>query len=149
MNIPLLWHLGRLVSWPHWAAHAGRTMLTSVGVALGVATVVGIADISRSVLAAFQGMVDAVAGEADLEVASPVGDVDEVVAERLVSVGGIEAVAGIVEQFVSLEGAPDTSLYVLGIDFLGSNLWRQQFPRNAIQIPDELLFLARTDSVVV
>lgn len=149
MNLPLLWHLGRLLSWPHWAAHAGRTVLTSIGVALGVATVVGIADVSRSVLTAFQGMVDAVAGEADLEVASPVGDLEETIVEPIRAVNGVKAATGIVEQFVSLSDTPESSLYVLGIDFLGSNLWRRQFPRDAIDIEDDLAFLARTDSVVV
>ena len=49
----LLAHLLRVVSLPHWRSHRVRSALTVVGVALGVATVVGVADVSRSVLASF------------------------------------------------------------------------------------------------
>jgi hypothetical protein len=44
---------------------------------------------------------------------------------------------------------PGESLYLLGIDSLGSPVWRAQFPRQAIDIPDELAFLAQPDSIVV
>ena len=43
----LLAHLLRVVSLPHWRSHRVRSALTVVGVALGVATVVGVADVSR------------------------------------------------------------------------------------------------------
>ena len=149
MRPSLLWHLGRLVSWPHWRSHALRTILTSLGVALGVATVVGIADVSRSVLGAFRSMVEAVAGEAELEISSPIGNVDQAVAESIATVPGVEATSGIIEQFLSIEGAEDQSVYLLGIDFLGSSLWRKQFPREAIEIDAELAFLNQLDSVAV
>lgn len=145
----LFWHLGRLFSWPHWVTHALRTVLTSIGVALGVATVVGIADVSRSVLAAFQSMVDAVAGEAELEVSNPAGDVDEAVVDALANVDGVSTAVGVIEQFVPLRWGTEASIYLLGLDFLGSNLWREQFPRKAVEIDDELEFLARSDSVAV
>jgi putative ABC transport system permease protein len=126
-----------------------RTVLTSVGVALGVTTVVGIADVSRSVLAAFQSMVDAVAGEAELEVSSPVGDLPEALVERLAGVAGVAAAAGVIEQFLPLESDEEANVYLIGVDFLGSHLWANQFPRGELVIDDELAFLAQVDSVVV
>jgi len=41
-------HLLRRVTWPNWASHRVRNALTVLGVALGVATVAGIADTSKS-----------------------------------------------------------------------------------------------------
>jgi len=149
MHPRLLWCLGRQFSWPHWAAHLTRTILTSVGVALGVATVVGIADVSRSVLAAFEDMVNTVAGEAELEVASPIGDVSESLVGELEILPDVEAAAGVIEQFLPLTDHPEESLYLLGVDFLDSPLWRLQLPRDQIEIADELAFVAQPDSVVL
>src|SRR5436853_407050 len=42
-----------------------------------------------------------------------------------------------------------TTLSVIGIAFLGSPVWQTQFPRNVIDIADELEFLSRPDSVLV
>jgi putative ABC transport system permease protein len=92
-------------------------------------------------------MVEAVAGEAELEVSSPVGDVSEGLVEECAKVDGVSAAAGVIEQFLPLGGGSEASVYVLGIDFLGSNLWRDQFPRETIEIDDELAFLAQADSV--
>jgi hypothetical protein len=50
----LIAHLLRRVTWPNWTGHRVRNALTVVGVALGVATVVGIADASKSVLLSFR-----------------------------------------------------------------------------------------------
>src|SRR5207249_2569918 len=36
-----------------------------------------------------------------------------------------------------------------GVDVLGSSIWRQQFPREAIDVPDKLEFLSRADSVIL
>src|SRR5436309_2295249 len=76
MERPLVVHLLRVVSLPHWAEHRVRTTLTAVGVALGVAAVIAMADVSASVLASFRHTVDTVAGDAQLEVTAPIGSFD-------------------------------------------------------------------------
>ena len=53
------------------------------------------------------------------------------------------------ETFVGLPGQPAETLYLLGMDFLGSPVWEAQLPRDAIDIPDELLFLSQRDSVML
>jgi putative ABC transport system permease protein len=120
-----------------------------MGVALGVATVIGMADVSATVLASFRQMVATIAGESELEVTSPLGRVDEALVARVSEVAGVRAAAGMVEAFLPLADRPAESLYLLGVDFLGSSVWETQFPRDAIGIDDELAFLARPDSVVL
>ncbi len=145
----LLLHLLRVVSLPHWKEHWVRTVLTVVGVALGVATIVAVADINRSVSAAFERMVATIAGSSALEVSGDGGDVDETLVATVASTPGVKAAAGMVEAFVGLPDRPDESLYLLGMDVLGSPVWEAQLPREAIDIPDELLFLSQPDSMLL
>jgi putative ABC transport system permease protein len=147
MTIMEIARLARIVSLPHWHAHRGRTVLTLIGVALGVATVIGISDVSKSVLVSFGDMVDTVAGDADLEVSAKVGLVPEDRIALVQSVPGVDQSAGVVERFLPLAGAGSESIYVLGVDFLGTSLWQRQFPRDEIEIEDEVLFLSNVDSV--
>src|SRR5262249_24974174 len=146
---PFLLHLLRKVTVPHWRDHWVRTLLTVIGVALGVATIVAVADISSSVMASFRNMVDAVAGASALEVSSPGGPIDEKLVAVAAGVPGVREAAGLVEAFVGLTDRPKETLYVLGMDFLQSSIWRDQLPRKQIDIPDELVFLAQPDSVVL
>jgi putative ABC transport system permease protein len=137
------------VTWPHWTTHPVRTALTALGVALGVATVTAVADLNASILASFRRAMDTVAGAGEIEVTSPAGHVDEALLETVTATEGVAAAAGMVETFLPLAGVPEESLYLLGLDFLGSPLWTAQFPRELIDVPDELEFLARLDSVAV
>src|SRR5512143_2814789 len=92
--VPLLL---RQVGWPHLDRHRVRSALGVVGVALGVAGVVAIADASRSVLAAFHATVRTVAGDATLEVDGGAAGIDDAVAPRLAALAGVAAAAGMVE----------------------------------------------------
>ena len=58
----------RLVSVRHLFGHPLRSALTLFGVAIGVATLVGIAAINRTVMDAFRSTIDTIAGKADLTV---------------------------------------------------------------------------------
>lgn len=145
----LLAFLLRTITVPHWFEHRLRSTLTAIGVALGVATVVSVADVSKSVLASFQQMVQTVAGASELEVTAPAGDLDERLVQTVAATPGVAAAAGIVESFIPLVEMPDQTLYLLGVDFLGSRVWETQFPRSAIDIPDELGFIAQLDSLLI
>lgn len=142
-------HLLRVVSLPHWLEHWSRSVLTVLGVSLGVATIIAVGDVSESVLASFHQMVRTVSGASELEIRSATGSVDEDLIRRAASVEGVHTAAGLVESFVTLAEQPDESLYVLGVDFLGSPIWEGQLPRSAIEIPDEILFLNHADSVAL
>lgn len=145
----LLARLLVVVTWPHWSDHWLRTALTALGVSLGVATVTAVTDINASILASFRHMVEAVAGASELEVTSPTGDVDEALVASVAVVPGVAAAAGIVETFLPLATAPEESVYLLGLDFLGSPVWEPQLPRETIEIADEIEFVTHLDSVIV
>jgi len=149
---PSVWvsvRLARFLSLPHLRRNRLRAALTILGVAAGVAAVVGMADVGTSVLDSFTHALRTVAGDTELEVSSPAGVVDETLVQRVTAVPGVEAAAGIIETFVPLADDPATRLYLLGVDFLGSPVWQTQFPRESIEIEDEIVFVARPDSVIV
>ncbi len=139
----------RTLTFPHWDRHRLRTVLTVGGVALGVATVVILIDVGNSVLASFEHMLGTMAGTMELEVTSPSGTVDERLLDVVASVPGVREAAGLVEGFVPMADDPEESLYLVGIDFLGSRAWEQQFPRKRIAIDDELLFISDPTSVAL
>lgn len=145
----LITHLFRTVTWPHWTEHRLRTALTVVGISLGVATVIGMANVSRSVLASFQHMVRTVAGASDLEITNVTGRVDETLVDRVLDLPGVHLAAGLNESAVSLPDFPGESLHLFGLDFLGSPIWRGQIPPHAVNIPDETGFVAAPDSIVL
>jgi len=75
----------------------GRTALTVAGVALGVAVFVAIRLASHSALASFRDSVDAVAGRANLQVASRTDGFDERLLARIRRTPGVTAAAPIVQ----------------------------------------------------
>src|SRR3989442_3730728 len=124
----LIAHLVRVVTLPHWSEHRLRSTLTVIGVALGVATVIGIADVSESVLASFRHMVESIAGDSELEITSAAGGVDEGLVARVAETPGVRAAGGLIATFLPLAGRPDETLYLLGADFLGSPVWGKPRP---------------------
>jgi len=122
----------RALSLPNLRAHRTRTLVTIVGVALGVAAFVGIADVNRSVIASFEESLRTIAGEAEIEIDPLGGSLPEDDVARAADVPDVAAAAGMLETFLPLADDPTESVYVLGIDFLGSPVWSAQFPREAI-----------------
>src|SRR5262249_56885711 len=58
----------RLVSWRHVERHRLRTLLTFLGIVLGVAVIVAIALVNRTLSGSFQRTIDLIAGKAVLQV---------------------------------------------------------------------------------
>src|SRR5687768_16968870 len=108
----------RLISLRHFARAPLRTGLTVLGVAVGVATLVGIAAINRSVLDAFRSTVDTLAGRADLTVSAGATGFDEALVEAVRAAPGVLHASGGLTAVAPLAGRPGESLYVLGVDLL-------------------------------
>src|SRR4051812_35822307 len=89
----------RFVSLRHIVSSPVRSLLTLLGVALGVAMLVGMTASNTAVLAAFNEMVDRASGKADLEVTGDEAGVDQALVDEL---GGhtdlVSHVAGRIEQ---------------------------------------------------
>jgi putative ABC transport system permease protein len=108
----------------HFRAGKSLYLLTVVGVALGVASVLSIQIINRNALAAFRGSVTAVSGEADLSVMGRTPSFSESVYPKVLATPGVRAAWPMYRVEVILdEGKESASLTdrlfmeIIGLDF--------------------------------
>ncbi|HLL52574.1 MAG TPA: FtsX-like permease family protein [Myxococcaceae bacterium] len=144
-------HLLRLISLRHLAQSPLRSVLTVLGVAVGVATMVGVTAINRSVLDAFRSTVDVVAGKTDLTVTGSLAGFDEGVLEQVRAVPGVTHVASGLAEFAPVVGSRGESLYIIGLDFLDDGFFRNitGLDRDVRRLADDLEFLNSTDRLLV
>lgn len=129
--------------------HRGKTLLTLLGVVVGVATFTSIRTARATLVSGLKGTVDRMAGKAHLQVFAD-GGVPEEMLERLYDHEGILAVAPAIEQIVLPEQTELGSLLVLGVDLLGDREMREYgFDGEDQDIDDPLLFLAQADSIAM
>ncbi len=104
------------------AAHfrAGRTLLilSVLGVALGVASVLSVQILNGSALGAFEGGLRAVSGEADLTILGKVPTVPDAWVREAMSERGVAAAWPVVRTPVKLEGPGGVFLDLAGVDVL-------------------------------
>src|SRR5213082_1578476 len=89
-----MFSLLRLISIRHLSLSPLRTILTVFGVAVGVATLIGIAAINRAVMGAFRSTIDTIAGKADLSISAGSSGFDEAMLERVSTLPGVVHAAG-------------------------------------------------------
>ncbi|MGV3723406.1 MAG: ABC transporter permease [Actinomycetota bacterium] len=156
--------LWRWVTLRHLFHGGGRTLLTLLGVALGVAVFVSIRLANHSAMASFAETVDTVAGKANLQIVSDSGGFDERFYPKLRDVPGVEATAPVVQAYALLQSAggskqrvfdkaqenpSNDTLLVLGIDLLS------EAPFARFEEPEErdersaLQFMADPTSVAI
>jgi putative ABC transport system permease protein len=146
--------LVRFVSIRHVLHAPVRSFLTLLGVALGVAMVVGMTASNQSVLHAFDEMTDRTAGKADLEVTGDESGVDQGLIDEVAARSDLVShAAGRIEQtsvLGSTAGSPLERVLVLGVDFLGDKVFLPfQTEGGADVIKDPLAFLNDPEAILV
>jgi putative ABC transport system permease protein len=139
----------RLISWPYVRKHLLRSVLTTGGIVLGVALLVGMQTANQSVLQAFNHTVDRIAGRAQLQVSSGDSGLPEEVLERVQAFPFVRAAAPAIE--ASVDTAGQGKLLILGVDMTGDRSLRDYDFDNGDEdvIDDPLVFLAQPDSLIV
>lgn len=139
----------RTLSLSYVARHRAKTLLTLLGVVVGVATFVAVAGARDSLLGGIRDTVDRMAGKAQLQLTQE-GGVPEELQEAIRERPGIRAQSPVIEQVVVPERGELGSLLVLGVDLLGDREMRDYgFEGEDADLDDPLLFLAQPDSVAV
>jgi putative ABC transport system permease protein len=100
----------------HWRQARTLTLLTVCGVALGVASVVCIQTLNQSALAAFGGGMQAVSGDADLQVLGQGPDLDEAIYPDILAHPDVAAAWPLERANVQLAARPGTYLEIVGVD---------------------------------
>ncbi|MBC7690767.1 MAG: FtsX-like permease family protein [Methylotenera sp.] len=132
-----------------------RTLLTLLGVALGIALFSGVSAINASTLSSFKESVDAVAGKSSLTVSAGDAGFSEQVEEKLKKIPGVRTTAPMIESkaYYRQKDGPEagkTSLItVFGIDLLKEQSVRTYQTEGGEVIEDPLEFLNQPDSIIL
>lgn len=146
-----MWPLLRLVSLRHFAGSPLRSALTVFGVAVGVATLVGITAINRSVMDAFRSTIDTIAGKADLTVAAETSGFPEELLDTVRAVPGVTHASGGLTVVAPVKDSPKDSLYLVGVDLLDDGYFRtyESSDTDMGKLADDLEFLNSTDRLML
>jgi putative ABC transport system permease protein len=140
----------RTISWRHARRHRLRTALTFFGIVLGVAVIVAIAVVNRSLTSSFQSTIDQIAGKAVLQVANGESGFPESLFPIIRDTSGVKDAAAAVEGFLPVAGVPGERLFVYGVDFLTDSAIRgHQFAETQFGFDQALDFIARPDSIAI
>lgn len=100
----------------HWRAGRTLVVLTVVGVALGVASVLSIQILNANALAAFRGGLQAIGGDADLAVFPRGPELSDAALPEVLSAAGVRAAWPVVQVPVTIAGEELSFLDVVGVD---------------------------------
>jgi putative ABC transport system permease protein len=133
----------------------GRVILTTLGVAFGIALYVAIAIINHSTQNSMRDSIESIAGKAKLTITSGTFGFDESKLEIIRVVPGVKNAVPMIEARAFFEGATTSvdGLYILGVDLLQEAAIRtyKTTDEGAGQrvIDDPLTFLNQPDSIVI
>ena len=141
-------NLLQYVGFRHLQMKPARTILTTLGVAFGVALYVAIAIINRSTINSFKENIDAVAGKSKLTVSlGEVGFPEEKI-QIIKKIPGVKHAVPMIESRAYFVGSSET-FYVFGVDLLQEQAVRTYKTTDEQVIDDPLVFLNQPDSIII
>ncbi|MBI4488518.1 MAG: ABC transporter permease, partial [Deltaproteobacteria bacterium] len=115
----------RFLSWRHLQRHRLRTSLTFSGIVLGVAVIIAIGMVNRTLMSSFQRTIDLVAGKAVLQVTNGESGIRESLFPLIRDTPGVKDAAAAVEGFLPVLGFKGERLFVFGVDLLADSSIRE------------------------
>ncbi len=122
-----------------------RSLLTIVGIALGISIFISIRAANTSILNTYRDTVHAVAGNTTLEIVGPLGTFDEETITKIRNTPGVSHLSPIVQSSFLMTSPPSAKgevLLVIGVDLLTEGPFREYELRG---ISDEAAFEALMD----
>ncbi len=141
-------HLIRLVAWRTLLRDRMRSLITILGVALGVAVVLAIRLANDGVLESFRNSLDHVAGKSRLQVSAGEVGFDEALFPVIARTPGVARAVPVVQAITPVAGFPGDVLLVLGVDVLadaGIREYRGPTP----ELADPLQLLTEADAILL
>jgi putative ABC transport system permease protein len=131
-----------------------RTLLTTLGIAFGIALFVAIRIINYSVLQSFKNSIESISGKASLTITAGELGFPEDRLDLLSKVPGVRYTAPMIEQRAYLADQSKASVsaetvVILGIDLLKEQSFRTYKTTDEHVIDDPLTFLNQPDSIIV
>ena len=143
----VLIHLLKNITLRHLRYHKGRTVLSIIGIALGVGVFVSIQIAIHTAIESFNATVDYVSGKANLQVTSFGRGFSEDIYLKVKKVPGVKAATPVIQYVSKIDEPIGEPLYLLGIDVFSDQPFREyQF----YEPNDEgLLFLKEPHSISI
>ena len=142
-----LLHLLKNITLRHLRHHKGRTILSMIGIALGVGVFVSVQLAIYTAIESFNASVDHVSGKANLQVTSFGRGFSEEVYLKVKKVPGVKAATPVIQYTSKIDEPIGEPLYLLGIDVFSD----QPFREYQFYASDEegLLFLKDPNSIAI
>ena len=143
----VLIYLLKNITLRHLRLHKGRTILSIIGIALGVSVFISVQLAIHSAIESFNATVDHVSGKANLQVTSFGRGFSEEVYLKVKKVPGVKAATPVIQYTSKIDEPIGEPLYLLGIDVFSD----QPFREYQFYAPDEegLLFLKNPNSISI
>ncbi|MFB3817126.1 MAG: FtsX-like permease family protein [Candidatus Methylomirabilales bacterium] len=141
-----LLHLLRLVSWRTLTRDRTRSLVTLLGVALGVTAVLAVRLANEAVLTSFERSLEHVAGKSRLVVSAGEPGVDEDLFPTVAAAPGVAKAVPVIQAVTPVEGRPGDALLVLGVDILADGSVREY---EAGGVEDPLRLLTEPDAILL
>jgi len=146
-GLSLMWILLREISMRHARAHAVRTLLVVLGIALGVCLWVAMLATNDSLLGAFEGLVTKAAGKAQLSVSGSEAGIPMDLTSEIASVPGVAHAAPVLEELSRL---PDgEAILLVGLDLLGDPYFSDLSLSTAAGSVDPLAFVNDPTAIII
>jgi len=145
-----MWTLLREVSLRHLRHAPLRTALVVFGIALGVCMLSAMLATNETLGAAFEDMVERVAGKADLTVGGSEAGIPSSMTGEVADIDGVEHAAAMLEVVTRSAKPGGASLLVLGVDLLGDTFFlpfAQEGDHQVIQ--DPLAFVNEPNAILI
>jgi putative ABC transport system permease protein len=145
-----LTNLFRHISLRHIKYQKAQILLALAGISLGVAAIVSIGIVNKSVLHSFEDSFRNATGRAALQITGAQSGFPEAILDQVRSVAGVEYAVPVVDTDGLLAAGKERSIMILGVDVLiDGQIRNYSLAEESADIPDPLLFLARPDSILV
>src|SRR5687768_11016696 len=141
----------QLISWPYLKKHAVRSLLTVIGIVLGVAVFVAMHTANQAVFFAFERTVDRIAGAAQLQITAGEAGFPEDALERVQEIQEVQVAVPVIEAPAGTNLPGQGNILILGVDMTGDRSLREYDLESGDEavIDDPLVFLAQPDSIIV
>jgi putative ABC transport system permease protein len=142
-----LFHLFKNITFRHLHLHKGRTLLSMIGIALGVSVFVSVQLAIHTAIESFNASVDHVSGKANLQITSFGRGFSEEVYLKVKKVPGVKAATPVIQYVSKMDEPIGEPIYLLGIDVFSDQPFREyQFDEPE---REGLLFLKDPHSIAI
>ncbi|MDX2032038.1 MAG: FtsX-like permease family protein [Blastocatellia bacterium] len=139
-----------LITWKQWREHRLRTLLTLVGIALGVAVFFAVRTANVTLINSLTTTIEKVAGKSTLQVVGGESGFPEALWDVVKDTPGVKIAEPAIEVMAHTAFEDEGSLMIVGVDMLGDKELREyQFDEAGTEIGDPLVALAQPDSILI